>query len=353
MSKNHSKSSTLIRLQKYMADCGVCSRRKAEEYILEGKVKVNGIKVTELGTKVEPQDDVVSVSGNVIDVLTVDHVYLVMNKPRGCVTTASDPEGRKTVMDLIPIKTRVYPVGRLDYLSEGLLLFTNDGDLANKIIHPSFGVTKTYEVKVFGKMNDALLKKLRAGVTDNGQVLKPKSVRVIEQLPNKTWLEFRLTEGKNREIRRICEAAGITIDKLRRVAIGALSIERVSVGRWEYITKSDLLKLIGINKDGSISADAVEYESSKKTVDIKKWNKVQKTAKASDSVAFTRYRKDEYYETLNLQKEARLKREEEKRNEEAGSFRAIPSYAKKTSRTPSAPRPERASRTKTKPSFRK
>jgi 23S rRNA pseudouridine2605 synthase len=313
MSKNHSKKDHLIRLQKYIADCGVTSRRKAEDLIAQGQVKVNGLKVKEQGVKIDPQEDVVEVAGKVIDLLTVDHLYLVMNKPRGYVTTVSDPEGRKTVMDLVPIKTRVYPVGRLDYLSEGLLLLTNDGDLANKIMHPSFGIVKTYEVKVFGRVNDVLLKKLRSGVQVGGQFLKPKSVRVIEQLPTKTWLEFRLEEGKNREIRKICEACEVTIDKLKRVAIGALAIENIKPGAWEYLTKSELLKSMGINKDGSKRLDGQEYLSSKKSIDVKKSSKKQKDAKLADSKEFARYRKDEYYETLKLQKEAKLKRDEEKK----------------------------------------
>ena len=311
MAKNHSQNSHLVRLQKYIADCGVTSRRKAEELISQGEVTVNGELVTEQGVKVDPQEDVVEVNGKVIDLLTVDHVYIAMNKPRSYVTTVSDPEGRRTVMDLLPIKTRVFPIGRLDYLSEGLLLFTNDGDLANKVIHPRFGITKTYEVKVFGKVSSVLLKRLRSGVTDNGQTLKPKSVRVIEQLPKKTWLEFRLEEGKNREIRRICEGCGLTIDKLKRVAIGNLSIENIPVGNWEYMTKSDFLKSIGINKDGKKSATYTDYMSSKKSVDVKKANKKQKDAKPADAREFSRYRKDEYYETLKQQKEARLKRIQE------------------------------------------
>lgn len=330
MSKNHSQKSHLVRLQKYIADCGVTSRRKAEELISEGRVVVNGIKVTEQGVKVDPKEDVVEVNGTMIDVLTVDHVYIMMNKPRGYVTTVSDPEGRKTVMDLIPIKTRVYPVGRLDYLSEGLLLFTNDGDLANKIMHPSFEVTKTYEVKVFGKVSAVLLKKLRAGVQDGKDFLKPKNVRVIEQLPNKTWLEFRLDEGKNREIRRICEACGLTIDKLKRVAIGNLAINKTQPGKWEYLTKSDLLKTMGINKDGTRSSTYTDYVSVKKTVDAKKFSKKQKDAKPADSKEFSRYRKEEYYETIKLQKEARMQRMEDKKKAQEEGVQYKPSLQKTT-----------------------
>jgi 23S rRNA pseudouridine2605 synthase len=332
MSKNHSKTSHLMRLQKYIADCGVCSRRKAELLISEGKVKVNDIVTKEMGIKVDPTMDLVSVSGEVIDLLTIDHIYMVMNKPRGYVTTVSDPEGRKTVMDLMPIKTRVYPVGRLDYLSEGLLLFTNDGDLAHKIMHPSFEVIKTYEVKIFGKINDVILKKLRTGTSGPDGTLKPKSVRVVEQLPNKTWLEFRLGEGKNREIRRICEDAGITIDKLKRVAIGNLSIDGIQAGKWEYLTKSQLFKSLGVTKDGSIRTDSAEYDSLKKTIDVKKSNRRQKEAKFADAKEFSRYRKDEYYTTIKLQNEAKAKRLEEIKSNESKKVdvRVRASYGKST-----------------------
>ena len=176
---------------------------------------------------------------------------------------------------------------------------TNDGDMANMIMHPKFEVTKVYEVKVFGRVNEMLLNKLKAGIVSHDGILKPKSVRVLEQLPQKTWLEFRLNEGKNREIRRICEAAGVTIDKLRRVAIGNLSIDGLQPGRWEYITKAELLKKIGINKDGSKRANAEVYVSQKRSVDVKKSSKKKKNATIADSKDFTKFRKEIYFETLD------------------------------------------------------
>ncbi len=206
----------LIRLQKYIANCGVTSRRKAEVLITEGKVSINGKVVTELGTKVDPLKDAISVEGQFIDRNMVEDIYLVMNKPRGFVSTVHDPEGRKTILDLCrEISERIYPVGRLDYLSEGLIILTNDGDFAQSILHPSKSVTKVYEVKVFGIVNENILKKLRDGVIVDGQLLKPDSVRIIGQLPAKTWLEFRLTTGRNREIRKVCEEHGLTVDKLK------------------------------------------------------------------------------------------------------------------------------------------
>jgi 23S rRNA pseudouridine2605 synthase len=329
MSKNHKKESKLVRLQKYIADCGVTSRRKAEELILQGHVKVNGKRVSELGTKVEPHEDVVEVRGEMIDVMTVDHMYVLVNKPRGYVTTVSDPEGRKTIMDLVrAISTRIFPVGRLDYLSEGLILMTNDGDMANMVMHPSFEIVKTYEVKVFGKVTEAILKKLRAGIMTEDGLMKPKSVRVIELLPNKTWLEFRLNEGKNREIRRICEDNGVTIDKLRRVAIGGLSIAGIQPGEWTYITKTDLLAGIGITKDGSKRDDAVEYFSTKKTVDVKKLNRTQRDAKLADDKDFEVYRKENYFQTLKEQKEAALLREQSKKESEMQNVKLVASISK-------------------------
>lgn len=308
-----------IRLQKYIADCGITSRRKAEVLITQGKVKVNDQVVVELGTKVDPQTDMVAVDGEIIDIMSVDHVYLVMNKPRSCMTTANDPEGRKTVMDLIPIKTRVFPVGRLDYLSEGLLLLTNDGDFANRIMHPKFEITKVYEVKVFGRITESVLNKLKAGIVSHDGALRPKSVRIIEQLPQKTWLEFRLAEGKNREIRRICEACGVTIDKLRRVAIGNLSIDSIRPGTWEYITKAELFKKIGINKDGSAKRDAEDYLSRKKSVDVKKAMKRQKDATMADSKDFTKFRKEVYFDTLSNIKKSKAMAAEAKAAKAAAS----------------------------------
>jgi 23S rRNA pseudouridine2605 synthase len=296
-------STPLIRLQKYIADSGVTSRRKAEQLILAGRVKLNGNTVTELGTKVDCEEDVVMVNGEIINRDAVDHLYLVLNKPRAYMTTVSDPEGRPTVMDLTDrIKKRIYPVGRLDYLSEGLLLMTNDGEIANKIMHPKYEVEKVYEVKVFGKVNEILLNKLRKGVAAEDGLLKPKSVRVIEQLPNKTWLEFRLVEGKNREIRRICEAVEVTIDKLRRVAIGALSIQGIQPGEWRFITKKELLQALGMTPDGGKFINRT-YLSKKKTVDLKKKFRMGATGKLADSKEFGSFKKESYYETLKKQQE--------------------------------------------------
>lgn len=306
--------SKLVRLQKFIADCGITSRRKAEDLIVQGRVKVNGITIRELGTKVAPEVDAVVVDGKAADLGSVEKIYMVMNKPRGIMTTVNDPEGRKTVIDLCKeISERIYPVGRLDYLSEGLLLMTNDGDFANLVIHPSSDLTKVYEVKIFGAVNEFLLKKLRAGVYIDGVMTKPKSVRVIKQLETKTWLEFRITEGKNREIRRMCEGAGLTVDKLKRVAIGGLTVDGIAPGSYRLVTKKSLLSAIGIDNAGNKTDKAVEYVSSKKSVNLKK--KGHQGCTAADDKAFTKFRKESYYKSLTDIAETKKAKEKEIRRQ--------------------------------------
>ena len=277
----------LMRLQKYIADCGVTSRRKAEEMILEGRVSVNGQPSRNLGVKVSHSDAVV-VDGNPIDLNQVQKLYILLNKPRGCVTTVSDPEGRKTVMDLVPeISERIYPVGRLDYLSEGLLILTNDGEMANKIMHPSHNVIKVYEVKVFGIVSEEHLNALREGYPLKGKRVRPRSVRIIKRLANKTWLEFRIGEGKNREIRKICEWAGMTVDKLRRVSLGGIHIEGIAPGNHVFLTKKQMLKCF----------EQEEYFSPKKTIPVKKGRSGDSRISA-DARTFRRFRREVYFETL-------------------------------------------------------
>ena len=301
-----------VRLQKVIADCGVTSRRKAEGYILDGRVEVNGRTVTELGTKVNPHVDTIQVDGNTLELMAVDKVYLVMNKPRAYMTTLSDPEGRPTVMELIyGVKQRIFPVGRLDYLSEGLLILTNDGDLANMIMHPKYEVEKVYEVKVFGHVNEGILAKIKRGVMTEDGLLKPKSVRVIEQLPNKTWLEFRLNEGKNREIRKICDAVELTVDKLRRVAIEGLNIQSLPPGQYMFTTRKELMKALGLNDDGTKFARRT-FISAKKTLNVTKVARiVAKTARPADDKKFHNFRKESYYETVQSIKEVKARNIEE------------------------------------------
>lgn len=306
-----------IRLQKFIADCGITSRRKAEDLIVQGRVQVNGEVTTELGTKVGPDIDAVMVDGQSIDLNSVKKLYVLLHKPRGYVTTLDDPEGRDTVMDLVrEIPERIYPVGRLDYLSEGLLLMTNDGEVANMVMHPKFEVYKVYEVKVFGAVNEGILKKLRAGVQLEDGFAKPKSVRVIKQLPTKTWLEFRLGEGKNREIRKICEACGVTVDKLKRVAINGITVEGIRPGGFRYMNKRDVMEGLGLTYDGKRVRGPVEYVSLKKSVNLKKRTRQQAECTPADDEAFVKFRRETYFETLKKLKIAK----EEKIEQEKKAF---------------------------------
>ncbi|MGA2858693.1 MAG: pseudouridine synthase [Candidatus Sulfotelmatobacter sp.] len=237
---------SLERLQKIIAAAGIASRRKAEELISSGHVQVNGQVITELGTKADPEIDHVRVNGKLLHGAE-RHVYLLLNKPKGYVTTMSDPEKRPTVMDLIRgVKGRVYPVGRLDYASEGLLLLTNEGELAHRLMKAASHVPKTYVVKVAGTPNEQAIAKLRAGVsiaTDDGKRVRtnPAAVRVVKEAAN-PWYEITLIEGRNRQIRRMFEAVGHHVEKIKRVRYGPLTLD-VPPGEFRPLTLKEVDRL--------------------------------------------------------------------------------------------------------------
>jgi 23S rRNA pseudouridine2605 synthase len=251
----------LERLQKIIAAAGVASRRKAEDLISSGHVQVNGKVVTELGSKADPETDHVRVNGKLLQAAP-GHVYLLLNKPKGYVTTVSDPEKRPTVMDLVRgIRGRVYPVGRLDYASEGLLLMTNDGDLAHRLMKAASHVPKTYVVKVAGTPKEESIAKLRAGVsiaTDDGKRVRtgPASVRIVKEATN-PWYEITLIEGRNRQIRRMFEAVGHHVEKIKRVRYGPLSLD-VPPGEFRMLTPKEVARLK--------SASGIRLQSGKHTV---------------------------------------------------------------------------------------
>ena len=234
------------RLQKIIAAAGIASRRKAEELITGGLVTVNGQTVTELGSKADPERDHIRVNGKLLRG-PERHVYLLMNKPRGYVTTVRDPQNRPTVMDLLRgIGARVYPVGRLDYGSEGLLLLTNDGELAHRLMKAASHVPKTYLVKVAGNPTAEELARLRQGISipsERGQRVKtaPAKIRVIREAAN-PWYEVTLTEGKNRQIRRMFEEIGHHVEKIRRVRYGPLELD-VHPGEFRRLTTEEIAKL--------------------------------------------------------------------------------------------------------------
>lgn len=231
-----------IRLQKFMAECGVASRRKCEQLIEDGKVKVNGHLVT-LGTKINPKKDIVTVRGKKIS-RQEELRYIMLNKPRGYVTTVSDELGRKTVMDLLTgVNERVYPVGRLDRDSEGLLLLTNDGALANALMHPSHNVTKTYRVTIRSSVSDEALQELREGVEIDSGKTSPCEVIPIVEDENRTVLEFIIHEGKNREIRKMCEHFDLEVSRLKRIAIAGLKLGMLKSGDFRDLNETELKKL--------------------------------------------------------------------------------------------------------------
>ena len=236
----------LERLQKIIAAAGVASRRKAEELITSGHVHVNGKIVTELGTKADSETDHIRVNGKLLQG-SQRHTYLLLNKPKGYVTTVSDPEKRPTVMDLVRgVKGRVYPVGRLDYASEGLLLLTNDGDLAHRLMKAASHVAKTYLIKVAGTPKEESIAKLRAGVsiaTDDGKRVRtsPAAVRIVKEAAN-PWYEITLIEGRNRQIRRMFEAVGHHVEKIKRVRYGPLTLD-VPPGEFRSLTLKEIERL--------------------------------------------------------------------------------------------------------------
>ena len=225
------------RLNKFIASCGICSRRKADELIQSGRIKVNGEVVKDLGVKVSLEDKV-ELDGKTIS-KEEKKVYLMLNKPVGYVTTASDEKGRKNVLDLIYEDVRVYPIGRLDMYTEGLLLLTNDGDFANKLMHPKFEIDKRYIVTTDTKVTRQMLETLRNGVNIGDYVTREAKVEKLDE----ENISITIHEGKNRQVRRMCEAVGIKVLKLKRTNYGPLSLGELPVAKYRHLTDFELYNL--------------------------------------------------------------------------------------------------------------
>jgi 23S rRNA pseudouridine2605 synthase len=275
------KLSSEVRLNKFIADCGICSRRKADQLIEDGKVTVNGKKVFELGLKVEPKIDKVLVEGHPIKA-PHEKFYMMLNKPKSVMTTMNDPEGRRTVAEFVEhFPVRMFPVGRLDWDTEGLLLFTNDGDFANTVTHPKEEIPKTYLAKVDGQPTDEHLTKLLKGVTIVGGKVKALTAERIKRGDSKqySWVKIVITEGKNRQIRHMFEKIGFDVLKLQRVAIGRLTLGGLAAGETVLLNVESLMKIFETDlpvKSAAKAGKVTKKVAKKKKLSIKRPGQVEK-----------------------------------------------------------------------------
>ncbi|HZX21670.1 MAG TPA: pseudouridine synthase [Clostridia bacterium] len=228
-----------MRLQKFLADCGVASRRKSEELINSGRVKVNDKTVTKMGFKVDPDTDSVYVDDKNI-VLERHKVYILLNKPKGYVTTVREQFNRKKVIDLIDVPYRIFPVGRLDYNTSGLLILTNDGELTYKLTHPKFEVPKVYVAKIKGIPNNDKLNNFESGLKIENYVTAPAKIRVLKKLGKDCFVEITIREGKNHQVRKMCDAIGHPVLELKRIKMGKINIGNLEVGNWRYLTEREI-----------------------------------------------------------------------------------------------------------------
>ena len=234
------------RLQKYLAECGIASRRKCEEYIIQGKVQVNGKTITELGVKVNPEKDKITFEGKNVK-QEERKVYILLNKPIGYVTTSDEQFGRDKVLDLVKVRERVVRVGRLDMYTSGALILTNDGDFVYKVTHPKHEITKTYTVTVKGIIKNEEVEQLRKGVKIDDYTTRPAKVKILKTDEEKdiSRLEITIHEGKNRQVRRMCESVGRRVIALHRSKIGNIGVKDIELGKWRYLKDFEVKTLIG------------------------------------------------------------------------------------------------------------
>ncbi len=234
-----------IRLQKYMAEAGIASRRKAEELILAGKVKVNGKTINELGTKIVPNKDIVEYDGKKV-VIEKEYVYILLNKPIGYVTTVKDQFNRDSILDLVKTNKRIVPVGRLDMYTSGAIILTNDGDFVYKVTHPKHEIEKTYTVTIKGIVKNNEIEELRQGVKIEDYITKPAKVKILktDEEKNISRLEITIHEGKNRQVRKMCEAIGHKVLALHRSKIAGIGVKNLELGKWRYLSKNEVRKIL-------------------------------------------------------------------------------------------------------------
>ncbi len=234
-----------VRIQKYLAEAGVASRRKAEELIQQGKIKVNGKVTTELGTKINPEKDKIEYEGNLVRTQS-DKIYILLNKPIGYVTTAKDQFNRDSVLDLVKVKQRVVPVGRLDMYTSGALLLTNDGDFVYQVTHPKHEIEKTYTVTIRGMVQEEAVEQLRKGINIGDYTTKPAKVKILktDKEKNESRLEITIHEGKNRQVRKMCEAIGHKVLALHRSKIAGIGVKDLPLGKWRYLNGKEKNKIL-------------------------------------------------------------------------------------------------------------
>jgi len=234
-----------IRLQKFLAEAGVASRRKSEELILNGKIKVNGKLITELGTKVNPEKDKIEYNNKIVQI-EKRKVYILLNKPIGYVTTVKDQFQRDSVLDLVKVKERLVPVGRLDMYTSGALILTNDGDFVYKVTHPKHEINKTYTVTLKGIIEKTKVDELRKGIDIGGYITKPAKVKILktDEEKNISRLEIVIHEGKNRQVRKMCEAIGYKVLALHRSKIADIGVKDIELGKWRYLSKNEVNKIL-------------------------------------------------------------------------------------------------------------
>ena len=234
-----------VRLQKYLAEAGVASRRKAEELIIQGKISVNSKVVIELGTKINPAKDIVEYNGKIVT-MQEEKVYILLNKPIGYVTTAKDQFNRDSVLDLVKVKQRIVPVGRLDMYTSGALILTNDGDFVYQVTHPKHEIEKTYTVTIKGIVSKKAVEQLKSGVKIEDYTTRPARVKILktDEEKNQSRLEITIHEGKNRQVRKMCEVVGHKVLALHRSKIAGVGVKDLPLGKWRYLRKEEVNKIL-------------------------------------------------------------------------------------------------------------
>ena len=250
----------LDRLQKIISAAGITSRRASEALILNGQVAVNGVVVTELGSKADPDKDIITVDGKALKI-SVQRLYILLNKPPGYITALKDGQGRPLVTDLLKdVPDRVYPVGRLDYNTEGLLLLTNDGEWANRLMHPRHEIEKEYHVRVRGKVIDQQLKRMAEGVELEDGKTAPAVVNLVKSGEQNDWISVAIHEGRNRQVRRMCEAVSLSVVRLKRIRYGSLMLGTLRAGQFRYLTDTEVRELAGEPEKSLPAAPAVHQK---------------------------------------------------------------------------------------------